>query len=166
LGYGVKLGKRAPKKLNFLDIEKEVDYHVFGSYEEMLDVGGHFVCESEIGTPWPSVDFTWEFHEQRCYSKTSWFYKASKEFQDWFLSEERKADNKLKRKIIKAKYKHLIRTLFKGKMKALKIKYRNSIELCFLRLVLLTTSVLGWQQSTPLAQLYGLVNLGFWMGIS
>jgi hypothetical protein len=163
------LGKRAPKKLNFLEIEKEVDYFVFGSYEEMIAVGGYFVCEGEINTPWPSVveqDDDWDIHGQRCYSQTSWFYKASDEFKQWFLSEETKKEVKRKRRIIKARYKQLLRTLFKGKMKALKLLYRNSMEQCFLRLVLLTTSLLGWKQTSSLATLYGLVNFGFLLGIS
>lgn len=133
----------------------------------MLEVGGHFIYDDlNIGTPWPSVDQCWEFHEQKCYTKTKWYYKASNEFKEWAEKEKEKREAARLRKMIKARYKHLIKTIFKNKMKELKMKFQNNVEMCFLRLVLLVTSLCGWQVNNSLAHLYGLVNLGFWLGLS
>jgi hypothetical protein len=161
------LGKRCPKKLNFLDIGKETEYFVFANYLEMLQNEGCFVLEEpDIKTPWPSLDQCWEFCEQKCFSQTRWYYEASEDFKKWILEQEAEKRAKKLRRIAKAKYKLLIRRLFKEKMKMMKIKFRNTMDLSFLRLILLTTSLLGWRANDSLAGLYGLVNLGFWLTLS
>jgi hypothetical protein len=150
-----------------LSIGKETEYFVFANYLEMLEYEGNFVLECpDINKPWPSLDQCWEFHEQRCFSQTRWYYEASEEFKEWIAKQEEEKRAKKLRKIIKAKYKMLIRKIFKEKMKLMKIKFRNTMDLSFLRLVLLTTSILGWRANDSLYSLYGLVNLGFWLRLS
>lgn len=134
----------------------------------MFDCGasGDYTVIPDIKTPWPSVDDMWEGGVNRCMVRKVRYYNINSDYLEWRNQEEEKKRAALLRKKARARYKHMVRIIHKIHMKMAGIPFRNSLELCFLRLVLLTTSLYGWDSNRSLAQLYGLVNLGFMLSIS
>lgn len=164
------LGKSVPKKHLFLDVVTEEEYHVFGSLDEMLDadVEGTYTADFlDLGTPWPvGQNPGFDFDSEVTYVNTYWYYKPNEKYNEWISAVEAKNRARLLRRVAKGRYKQLVRTIEKLRRKAVSNEATRNIKFNFLNLVLMATSILGWEGATGLEVLFGLVNLGFCMGFS
>jgi hypothetical protein len=164
-----------PKKHLFLDVVTEEQYHVFGSLDEMLDAdggdeGGYYkVCDLNLGTPWPvgpNFDIDFEYEGEVTYSKTYWYYKPNEKYNEWLSAVEAKNRALRLRKIVKGRYKHMVRVVEKIRRKVMENELAPRVKFNFLNLLLIATSILGWDNLCSFDVLYGIVNLGICLGFS
>lgn len=146
------------------------DFYVFCSMDEILDSEFSGVLNLDalsLGTPWPVLPgLECDANGNYLCRSITWGYKPTKEFSEWLEKNEQKEKAKELRKIAKARYRLLVRNLFRDKVALLKLKLCTRMENSFLRLVLVFISLVGWKETTLASSLAGLLCLGFSMGVS
>lgn len=149
---------------------RDEDLFVFTSLDEILDSEFSGVLNLdvlELGTPWPVVPGLQCDSMGNYLCRTNiWGYKTTPEYLEWVGKLENVRKAKEMRKVAKARYRLLVRNLFRDKIALLKWKLCTKMEYSFLRLVLSFVSLVGWKETTMSNSLAGLICLGFSMGVS